>query len=396
MSLANGSFAFRQYATIGSASAAPTQELLDKLAAYVFAVDEIESSADYQWGWTGGDHLYDTVFSFEHNVYGDALLFGLRVDTNKVPAEVVRAHTAVEEKGAAAGNPSGFISKAQRMEVRQSVRKWVEDEQRTRKHVKSKVVPVLWDLAAGRVSTPAGGGNLEKLMEIFERTFGAELLPVVADSIAQQAVEVKQYEDLRPTRFIIGPDGDSSYPAYPWVAKSAYPKQWLGNEFALWLWWNADALTSTVNIPAGDITIFIDRTLTIDCAYGMTGKDTIKGDGPSRTPEAREGLRIGKVPRKLGLVLDCAGSQYSLVFDPETFAYGSAKLPGIDDADSPRVLVEERVAQVRDLASVVEAVYGAFLRNRTREDWPALVTRIGRWITTLYRAANREAVEAVA
>jgi hypothetical protein len=34
------------------------------------------------------------------------------------------------------------------------------------------------------------------------------------------------------------------------------------------------------------VTIYIDRSLDLDCAYGQTGRDSLKGDGPSRMPEA--------------------------------------------------------------------------------------------------------------
>ena len=60
----------------------------------------------------------------------------------------------------------------------------------------------------------------------------------------------------------------------------------------------------------GEVTIFIDKSLDLDCAYGQTGKDTLRGDGPSRMPEARDALRTGKLPRKAGLILDVNRQQY--------------------------------------------------------------------------------------
>jgi len=195
---------------------------------------------------------------------------------------------------------------------------------------------------------------MEKLMEIFERTFGLELAPLSAGSLALRLLEDsskrRDYEDLRPTRFVSGPEGEGQYPEYPWVAKGPEPKDFLGNEFLIWLWHEADARTSIVGTEsAGDVTIFLDRALDLDCAYGQTGKDTIRGDGPSRSPEARDALRVGKAPRKAGLILHASSQQFDLTLNAETFGVASAKLPEVEDADTPRTLFEERIGLLRDL-----------------------------------------------
>jgi hypothetical protein len=165
-----------------------------------------------------------------------------------------------------------------------------------------------------------------------DRIERVDLQPVSAGSLGLRVSEDRgkrrEYEDFRPTRFVPGPEGEGQYPEYPWVAKGPQPKDFLGNEFLLWLWHEADGRTGIVGTEsAGDVTVYIDRSLDLDCAYGQTGRDTLKGDGPSRMPEARDALRSGKLPRKAGMVLDANGLQYSLTFNPEGFAVGSAKLP---------------------------------------------------------------------
>src|SRR5258706_330359 len=161
----------------------------------------------------------------------------------------------------------------------------------------------------------------------------------------------RDYEDLRPTGFVSGPDGEGQYPEYPWVAKGPEPKDFLGNEFLLWLWHEADARTSIVGTEdAGDVTIFLDHALDLDCAYGQTGKDTIRGDGPSRSPEARDALRVGKAPRKAGLILHASPPQFDFTLNAATLGVGSAKLPEVEDADPPRPLFPERISLLRELA----------------------------------------------
>src|SRR5207248_3705214 len=129
---------------------------------------------------------------------------------------------------------------------------------------------------------------------------------------------------------------------YPWVAKGPEPKDFIGNEFLLWLWHELDHRDGTIKTPDGkEVSIFIDRSLDLDCAYGQTGRDGLRGDGPTRMPEARDALRSGKVPRKGGLVVDAGGQQYALTLSGESLSVDGAKLPDVPDADSPRVLFEE-------------------------------------------------------
>jgi hypothetical protein len=291
----------------------------------------------------------------------------------------------MEEEAVAAGNPSGFISKAQKKDVKESIRAKLEDEIRSGKFRRSKLLPVMWDLPRGVLYCAASGASFEKLAELFQRTFGLDLQPLTAGSLALRLLESRgkrrDYEDFRPTRFVTGPEGESVYPEYPWVAKGPEPKDFLGNEFLTWLWHEADARTAMVHAEGtGEVTVFFDKSLDLDCAYGQTGKDGLRGDGPSRSPEARDGLRTGKVPRKAGLVLDLNRQQFVLTLNPEAMAFGTAKLPDVEDADTARTLFEERIQLLRDLCGAVDGLFDTFLKTRASSAWDGYVSNVRRWI----------------
>jgi hypothetical protein len=388
MGFASGSVSFRRYAVLGKAKDMPKladEALLEKLAEHVLKPGEFGGVEDVEYGWSGGRHIFDSRFTFDRNVFNDAIVFALRFDTNKVPGDLKKAYEAMEEDAVAANNPSGFISKAQKKGVKDVVRQKVEEEMKSGKFRKSKLVPILWDVPGQMLYSTATGGSLEKLMEIFERTFGLELQPLTAGSLARQILEDKSktrdYEDLKPTRFAYGPDGESAYPEYPWVAKGPQPKDFLGNEFLVWLWHEADAKNGLVTTEsAGEVALMFDRALELDCAYGQTGKDSIRGVGPSRTPEARDALRVGKLPRKAGLILDAGGSAFDLTVAAESLAVGSAKLPEVEDADTPRKLFEERVTLLRDLGKTIDGLFGSFLKLRASSSWEGQTNAIRRWI----------------
>lgn len=367
--------------------------MLEKLRGFRLQIGEFSVPEEVEYGWSGGRHVLDGEFGFEHNVFADAMFFGLRVDTNKVPGVLKKAYEIMEADAVAAGNPSGFISKNQKRDVKETVRKKVEDELREGKWRRSKIVPILWDLPTATVFCSAGGTTQEQLLELFNRTFELELSPVSAGSMALSLLEPaghrRDYEDLRPTRFVAGTEGEGQYPDYPWTAKGAEPKDFLGNEFLLWLWHEADAKSGVVATEeAGDVAIVLDRSLELECAYGQSGKDALKADGASRMPEARDALRSGKVPRKAAMIVNAMGHQYEMTFNPEALFFSGAKLPEVEEADSPRVLFEERIALLRDLCRTMDALYATFLRLRASSSWEGQVATMKRWIAQPMKGAT--------
>jgi hypothetical protein len=222
-------------------------------------------------------------------------------------------------------------------------------------------------------------------MELFERTFGLELQPISAGSLALNLLKSqahrRDYEDLRPTRFVLADGGESTYPDYPWAAKGPQPKDFLGNEFLLWLWHEADHNDGIIKTDPAEITLFIDKLLDLDCAYGQTGRDILRGAGPAKMPEALDALRSAKIPRKIGLILD-TGQQFSLTLSAEPLSVSSARLPDVEDAETPRVLFEERIMLMRDLWRAIDHLFATFLKHRTTSNWESQTNTIRKWIQT--------------
>ena len=392
MGFASGSVSFRRFAVVGSAPAVPDQSLLDKLAEQALKPGEFGVPEEVEYGWGGGRHVLDGAFGFEHNVFADALHFAMRVDTNKVPSDLKKAYKLMEEEAVAATNPSGFISKNQKKDVKDTVRRKLDDDLRSGRFRRSKLLPVLWDIPSATLYCSASGSAFERLAELFERTFELKLVPLTAGALSLRMLEPRgrrrDYEDFRPTRFVHGPEGEGQYPEYPWVAKGPEPKDFLGNEFLLWLWHEADSRTGAIATDlAGEVTVYIDRSLDLDCAYGQTGRDALRGEGPARMPEAKDGLRTGKVPRRAGLIVDAAGQQSSFTLNGEALGVGSLKLPDVEDADSPRVVFEERVGMLRQVSKTLDALFDAFLKTRAGSAWEGYTNGVRRWIIQTAKAA---------
>jgi hypothetical protein len=385
MGFQSGSISFRAYRIVGNEQ--PTtvdQLLLDKVSNNMLRPQELGAPEEVEYGWNGGRHILDGEISFANNVYcgGSTLFVGMRIDVNKVPGDVRRAMMAQEEEAVAKTNPSGFISKNQKRDVKESVRAKLDDELRAGKYRRSKVIQVLWDLDRGIVYSTAANAPVEKLYELFERTFGLELVPVNSGDMARSRCDVvathRAYEDLRPTRFVLGAEGDGQFPEYPWVSKGAEPKNFVGNEFLLWLWYETE-LSGSVNFregaPLKDITVFFDRRVDMDCTYGQTGKASLKGDGVNRSAEAIDSILTGKVPRSMTMLVDLSNCQYALTLS-DTFSFSGVKLPEVEDAESPRVLFEERVASLGTLLDGMKLLFETFVDLRISPKWDSKVKGI--------------------
>jgi hypothetical protein len=378
MGFATGTVSFRRFNLYGKGLPEISQATLDALNKHILKPGDIGVPEEVEWGWSGGSHLYDGEITFEKNVFAGCIHFALRVDTNRVPASMRQAWLKMEENAVAANNPSGFISKNQRTQARDAVRKKVEEELRTGKHRRSRLVPVLLDVENGVLYANAHGSTLEMLTELMERTLGVSLLePICPATVAFRHFR-RQGEEAKPTRFVMSYAGESHMPDYPWVAKGPQPKNFLGNEFLLWIWHQVEKNGGHFDTSAGAIAAIIDRQIEVECAYGQTGRDVFRGDYCGRLPEAIHALANSKVPRSLGLVLDVAKDQYSLQL-ADSFAVTRLRLPDIEEADTPRVVFEERIQLLRSLCSGIDALFFLFLTHRfAGDDW---ASSIRRWIT---------------
>jgi hypothetical protein len=138
---------------------------------------------------------------------------------------------------------------------------------------------------------------------------------------------------------------------------------------------------------AGEVTVMFDKLMDLDCAFGETGRDSIRGDGVARMPEVLDALRSGKVPRRAGLIVEAGGSQFTFSLGAESLSVSALKLPDVEEADSPRVVFEERVAMLRDFAKSFDALFSAFLAQRSSSAWEGQTTRIRRAIVQAGRRA---------
>jgi len=388
-SFLKGKIAFLRFRVDGPLPALFGPADLDRLADHGAGRQRLAAADGVEVGWTASDHILDTEFELGKNVVNDSLHFDLRVDADKVPADLFRAYAAIELKALAKNNPSGIPSARQKREAKEAARDRIEEEAKGGRFRTRKCYPVMWDRPSNEVLFGATSlAQVDRLCALFERTFGAKLECVTAGRRAEQLAEAHRRDgavaDCSPAAFVPGVT-----PAdVAWVPDEA-SRDFLGNEFLLWLWHWAEVESDTVALADDSEAVFmLARSLAVECPRGQTGSDTFRHEGPTRLPEARRAVQAGKLPRKCGLTVVRHDQQYEFALHAETLAVSGCKLPPPpEDVTDARAKLDERVGQIREFVATLDLLYDAFLRVRTGPHWAEHLGGVQRWLGRVREAA---------
>jgi hypothetical protein len=353
---------------------------LEQLAGHAIGKQRVASGDGVEIGWIAGDHILDTGFELAKNIVNDCLHFEMRIDQQKIPGDLLRAYTQVELQGLAAANPSGRPSARQKREARQIARERLETEAADGRYLRRKSFPILWDglsneLLVGTTSTTV----VDRLHTLFQNTFdrGFELYGAGRQAFfqAEGRGQSRGVDDAAPSAFVAGqPLADLA-----WLPDQDN-RDFLGNEFLLWLWWVLDQESDALELAdKSEATVLLTRTLQLECPRGQTGKESITSDAPTRLPEARRAIQSGKLPRKVGAIINRHDQQYELTLHAETLAFTGAKLPAPEE-DDDRARLEARVGQLRHLLETLDLLYDAFGTRRFGAGWNKELARIQKWL----------------
>ncbi len=355
-------------------------EQLERLTAHHIGKQRAASADGSLAGWIAGDHILDTRFELAKNIINDTLHFALRLDAQRIPGDLLRAYTQVELEALAKDNPSGHPSARQRRQARESARERLEAEAADGRYLRRKSYPLLWDARSNELLVGTTAVTiLDRLHTLFQQTFerGFELHGAGRQAFhqAEGRNQTRAVDDAEPSVFVPG----TTVSEVVWLPDEAN-RDFLGNEFLLWLWFVLDSESDTLELAdKSEVTAMFTRTLVLECPRGQTGRESIASDGPTRLPEARRAIQAGKLPRKAGLTLVRHDQQYELTLHAETLALTGAKLPP-PEGDEERARLDERVNQLRHLLETLDLLYDAFGHRRCGPDWPKELARVQKWL----------------
>lgn len=338
-------------------------------------------------GFLAGDHLFDCDFDLEKNVFGDALHFAMRIDTNQVPAAIRRAWLQIELAVLTADSPGRRPTKTQRQEAKDAVEARCEEAASSEQFRKMQQFPVLWDaknglLYFGGSSASASDVCTDLMFKAFELELSRLSSGKFALEWAKKARQRKALNDVVPANF----RGEGARADVVWWNGEKENYDFLGNEFLLWLWWRWETQSNTFELPDGsEVTGMFARTLALECPQGESGKGTISSEDPTSLPEAAQAIRSGKLPRKAGLILVRHGQQYELTLQAETFAVSGAKIQVDEDAEG-RGILEDRIDSLRELRETFDLLFQGFCVQRVGENWSSDLKQMRAWLKAKPRA----------
>lgn len=394
MGFFSGRATFGRYRIAGRAPGSFGGKHLEQLAAHAIGKQKFTAGDGVEVGWSAGDHILDTRFELAKNIIDDTLHFALRIDAQKIPSDLLRAYTLIELQALAAGNPSGHPSARQKREARASARDRLETEARDGRFLRRRSYPLLWDCRSNELLVGTTAVTVvDRLHTLFQQTFDRDLELLGAGRqaflLAEARAQTRGIDDAGPSMFVPG-----IAPAeLAWLPDES-SRDFLGNEFLLWLWYVLDAESDAVALADGsEVTVLIDRSLVLECPRGQTGRHSLRGDGPARMPEARRALQSGKLPRRAGLTLFRHNLQYEITLHAETLAVTGAKLPP-PEAEDDRARLEERAGTIRALIETLDLLYDAFGRHRAAASWSRELAKIQTWLQQEGRKRRPVSVEA--
>lgn len=377
MSFFSGRVSFARYPLSGRSPRQFGPEHLEQMARHAIGRQRTASADGSQAGWTAGAHILDTRFELAKNVVEDTLQFALRVDTVRIPADLLRAYTEQEYEQLAADEGEGRARTRLRREARAAALERLQSEARDGRFTHRRAYPVLWDRLSNELLIAAPPSIVgERLAGLFHQTFGQRFEAAGAGRraflLAEPRRQTRGADDARPTVF--GPGGA---PATVSWAPDEDSRDFLGNEFLLWLWFRLETDSDTVALADGsEAVVMFTRTLVMECPHGDTGRQTVRSEAPAALPESHRALQAGKLPRRAGLTVARHGRQYEFTLQGESLTVSGAKLPPPEDGAGP----EERVELLRHLIETLDLLYDAFGRRRLGSEWGKEVESIRAWL----------------
>src|SRR4051794_16137916 len=176
---------------------------LERLDAHAIGKQRIAGADGVQAGWTAGDHLLDTRFDLAKNVVADTLHFALRLDSEKLPADLMRAYAAMELQALSSKNPSGLPSARQKREARDTARERLEEEAKDGRYLKRKTYDLLWDGLSNELLVAATAMTVvDRLHTLFQLTFERGFEPVTSGRqafvLAEPRSQTRGVDDAGP------------------------------------------------------------------------------------------------------------------------------------------------------------------------------------------------------
>lgn len=155
--------------------------------------------------------------------------------------------------------------------------------------------------------------------------------------------------------------------------------RFVGREFLLWLWFESEINETNLSPTRADpIALWLEVELTL---ADDTEETRVRAGMPGATPEAKQALRQGKLPKATRLRAVLHDLEYSWKMKADDLAIATLKVPAqLRAQDDKYEALYERMHLVENIEGELEALFRDFLALRLDAAWDRVVVReLKRW-----------------
>lgn len=344
------------------------------------------TSEESSEGWTQVDRPDDAAFEAPSDFWRDHyVLFSLRKDQRKIPAAVLKSHTAREEGAFLALHPNlRRTPKNKREEIKEQVQ--------LRLLIKCLPVPasvdLVWDQRNSTLTLYSLGAKvIERFEDFFRKTFEG-FSPVIIHPFARARLLLEgQLLDKLEAANQAGSDS---------VVAMIRDNQWLGWDFLLWLLQRGVdgegeyGVCRPGHFSAGErFSAWIDDRIQFQGGgeEGGIQKVTVSGSQDSYL-EAISALKSGKRITSATIYMEKDENPWKLTLKGDTFGFASFKCPQVrierdatvEEMSEREAVFYERMYLTEQGIQLFDSLFATFLNERLTDGWNVRLQTIQAWL----------------
>lgn len=356
------------------------RDIIERLQARVFMPIDIDADPDDEKystsaGWcafngTAAPGIGDPDYT-EH------LAFGLRVDTLKIPPARLKHEVEVETRAFRARNDDAPLNRYQVAEIKAEV------VHRLRRVVPPAIAhtPIVLDLDGAVLWVfTQNAKTLGLIDELFTR---ATELDLVRETVYTRMAEDRELTGLGLFSAVrCDPDPDRGEGD---MLDNIGACRHLAPEFMLWLWWRCERDDGHFTIGDEPIELWLDDRMVLGSPAVNAQTDTFHGGHPASSSEAREALRLGKLPESIKARIEARSQTWAFTLAAPDLTMSGVKLPSVLSSGSDDLLTE-RMLLLGKLVEFIDGLLAQFIAERTADNWPETHAAIQIWAQSDYEA----------
>jgi hypothetical protein len=159
-------------------------------------------------------------------------------------------------------------------------------------------------------------------------------------------------------------------------------RDFLANEFVLWLWFKTEHDFGSFNLPDGPIDLWFDDKLTFLAQEEKKVVSAFNGGAPSTTPEAKLSILSGKMITEARLGMRRGDSEWSFILRIRggDLQLHGLKIPAVVK-EGAEEMIYERMFLIDTVNRSLSALFEIFFRDRSGETWQtAVMPAMSRWL----------------